>query len=89
MDSFEDWLSSTQHVCVQHYSDHLTQLGASWDTFLSREPQAIADDLVKGGVPLLAASDIVQVATRAAKQSQAPLAIFWDLENMPIPATSS
>ena len=89
MDPFNEWLSSTQHVSVQKYASHLTKLGASWDTFLSREPETIANDLVKGGIPLLAAHDIVDVARTAAKQSQAPMAIFWDLENMPIPTTSS
>lgn len=90
MDSFDEWAkSSTQHPSVQNYVDRLIELGASWDTFLSREPSDIAADLVQGGIPLLAARDIVDVARAAAQQSHAPLAIFWDLENMQIPATSS
>ena len=35
------------------------------------------------------ARDIVDVAAGIAHRSRAPMAIFWDLENMPIPTTSS
>lgn len=90
MDPFDEWAkNATQHVSVQRYADRLVALGTSWDSFLSREADAVAADMVQGGIPLLAARDIVAVATAAARQSQAPMAIFWDLENMPIPTTSS
>ena len=90
MDLFEEWAKqSTQHTSIVKYADRLVEMGASWDSFLSRTQEEIARDLVRGGIPILAARDIVDVATSAAKQSQAPLAIFWDLENMPIPTTSS
>ncbi|EJK71940.1 hypothetical protein THAOC_06575 [Thalassiosira oceanica] len=49
----------------------------------------VARDLVAGGIPPLAARDIVDVAAGIAHRSRAPMAIFWDLENMPIPTTSS
>lgn len=93
MDPFDEWVKSVtrdQHASVHKYADKLIELGASWDSFKSaRHPDTIANDLVQGGIPLLAARDIVDVATTAARQSQAPMAIFWDLENMPIPTTSS
>ena len=38
---------------------------------------------------MLAARDIVNVATAAVQRREAPMAIFWDLENMPIPTSSS
>ena len=90
MDPFDEWVKlSTQHVSVQAHADRLIELGATWDTFRTREAREVAADLVDGGIPPLAARDIVAVATKAAEQNQGPLAIFWDLENMPIPATSS
>eukprot|EP00977_Amphora_coffeiformis_P017324 scaffold5547_cov163-Amphora_coffeaeformis.AAC.4 len=89
MNPFNEWLSSSQYVSVRKYADLLTELGASWDTFLSRDPEAVANDLVTGGIPLLAARDNVELASVSAKQSYAPMAVFWDLENMPRPATSS
>ena len=90
MDLFEEWAKqSTQHASILKYADRLVEMGVSWDSFLSRSQEEVARDFVRGGIPILAARDIVDVATAAAKQSQAPLAIFWDLENMPIPTTSS
>lgn len=90
MDSFEEWAKlTTQHACIKEYADRLIDLGASWDSFLSRDAQDNAKDLIAGGIPALAAHTIVQVATTAAKKSQSPMAIFWDIENMPIPSTSS
>lgn len=89
MNSFGEWASSSTHDCVRDNADRLVELGVSWDSFLSRDPDAIAKDLVNGGIPLVAAKDIVAVAAAAAKRSEAPMAIFWDLENMPVPNTSS
>ena len=90
MDSFEEWAKGPdhQHASVQKYADQLIELGASWDTF-RRSPDSIVQDLVAGGIPLLAARDIVDVASDTIRRGKAPMAIFWDLENMPIPTTSS
>lgn len=89
MDSFEDWLTKTvDHSCVQRWSDRLLDLGASWDTF-RRNSNDVVDDLVGGGIPLLAARDICKLASEAVARRAAPLAIFWDLENMPIPSSIS
>ena len=90
MDAFDEWVkSATPHSSVRTHADRLIELGASWDSFLSRDAEDIARDLVAGGIPPLAARDIVDVAAGIAHRSRAPMAIFWDLENMPIPATSS
>ena len=77
MDLFEEWAKqSTQHTSIVKYADRLVEMGASWDSFLSRTQEEIARDLVRGGIPILAARDIVDVATSAAKQSQAPWQSF-------------
>jgi hypothetical protein len=47
------------------------------------------NDLVTGGIPLLAARDIVDIASAAVQRSTAPMAVFWDLENMPLPFAKS
>ena len=61
-------------------------LGASWDTFRhDKDRQEITNDLVQGGIPILAARDIVDLASAQVERTTAPMAIFWDLENMPIP----
>ena len=89
MDSFDDWAkASTQHPCMQQWADRLAELGASWDSF-SRESSEIVSDLVTSDIPVLAARDIVDVASAAVKRRTAPMAVFWDLENMPIPADHS
>lgn len=88
-DSFEEWVSvSTQYPCFQRWADRLVELGASWDSF-RRDRGEIVNDLVTGGIPLLAARDIVDIASAAVQRSTAPMAVFWDLENMPLPAATS
>ena len=57
--------------------------------FLSRDAAEVVPDLVAGGIPLLAAQDISRIANAAVERSRAPMAVFWDLENLPIPTTSS
>lgn len=90
MDSFEEWLNkSVEHSYIQQWSQRLIELGASWDTFRRCDEQGVVDDLVQGGIPLLAARDIYTLASEAIARSDAPLAIFWDLENMPIPSSIS
>ena len=69
MDPFDEWAkSSTHHLSVQTYADRLIELGATWDTFLSRDKSDVAENLVRGGIPLLAAHDIVDVARAAVEQ---------------------
>jgi hypothetical protein len=83
-DSFEKWVkSSTQKDCVKKWADRLIDLGASWTSFCRAEDDVVAD-LVTGGIPLLAARNIVKLAAEAVKQTSAPMAIFWDLENLSI-----
>ena len=90
MDAFDEWAkaSTQQYPCFQQWADRLIELGASWDSF-RRDRGEIVQDLVAGGIPLLAARDIVDIASAAVQRRSAPMAIFWDLENMPIPTSSS
>lgn len=88
MDSFDEWVKNQTHTCLQNWAERLVELGASWDSF-RRDPQEVVDDLVDGGIPLLAARDVVNVAKEILECNQAPMAIFWDLENLPIPSTAS
>lgn len=73
---------------VHKWADKLIESGASWDTF-RREPDDIIADLAAEGIPRLAARDICNVAAEALSRSEAPLSIFWDLENVPIPSSIS
>lgn len=67
----------------------LTKLGTSWSSFRRPEDDIVKDLVDVGCVPLLAARDIVRLAKEEIERANAPMAIFWDLENMPIPANSS
>ena len=87
---FEEWVQNdAQQPCVKNWAKQLIQLGTSWDSF-RRDDEAICQDLVQaGGIPLLAARDIVKLAKEEIERANAPMAVFWDLENMPIPTNSS
>jgi NYN domain len=88
---FDEWVrNDAQQHCVKNWAEALIQLGASWDSFRRHDDASIVQDLVKAGeIPLLAARDIVRIAKLEIERSEAPLAIFWDMENMPIPANIS
>lgn len=91
-EAFEEWVQNdSQKPCVKQWADQLIQLGTSWDSFRQgRNEDAIVQDLTTaGGIPLLAARDIVQLAQQEIQRAAAPMAIFWDLENMPIPNNTS
>lgn len=82
MESFEEWArSSAQKPCVQRWADRLVELGASWDSFCRESSETIVSDLVDGGVPILAARDICDIASAAVMRRKAPMALFWDLES--------
>mmetsp|Transcript_25932 Transcript_25932/g.38394 ORF Transcript_25932/g.38394 Transcript_25932/m.38394 type:complete len:706 (+) Transcript_25932:140-2257(+) len=89
MDSFEEWVKTAEYQCLQDWGTKLVELGASWDSFKRDSKDAIVNDLATGGIPLLAARDITDIVSAEVKKTQAPLAIFWDLENMPIPSETS
>ena len=90
VDTFEEWAkSSTQKTCIKKWADKLLDLGASWGSFRGRDKEYIASDMIAGGIPLLAAREVANTVVDAIKQSQAPMAIFWDLEKMPPPTTKS
>ena len=90
MESFEKWLSSNeaQQSCIAQWSEQLIKLGASWDTF-QRDSNEVVDDLIKAGIPFLAARDIVKLVADAIRWTRQPMAVFWDLESMPIPSSVS
>ncbi len=88
MDSFELWLQTTTHSGVQKYAKLLIELGASWESF-RRERNEIINDLINADIPRIVASDIVAAATEALQSKSRPMAIFWDMENLPIPTYSS
>ena len=88
MDPFDEWVKTQSQPCLLQWADLLINLGASWDSF-RRDADAVVNDLVAGGIPILAARDIVNIASETIRKSQAPMAIFWDLENLSIPAKCS
>jgi hypothetical protein len=53
------------------------------------DKNAIVTDLVQGGVPIMAARDMTEIAAAEVTKYQSPMAVFWDLENMPIPTDTS
>ena len=90
MDTFDEWVKTAQYPCIQEWGRKLVDsLGASWDSFRRDNKDQITRDLVEGGIPLLAARDIVDIATEEVQKSTAPMAVFWDLENMSIPTALS
>lgn len=70
---------------MREWRDKLHTLGATWDTFRQRDHQDVVNDLIRAGIPNLAARDIVRLASKEVERGSAPMAIFWDLENIPIP----
>ena len=89
-ETFEDWVrDDDQQPCVRKWADSLIKLGTSWDSFRRDEADIVRDLVDAGGIPVLAARDIVKIATEEIERGNAPMAIFWDLENMPIPESSS
>lgn len=83
---FGDWAKQSACASVQKYAVRLVELGASWDSFSSRDAEAIVSDLMEaGGVPLLAARDIAAAILAEIKQRNTPMAVFWDVASMPIP----
>eukprot|EP00980_Cylindrotheca_fusiformis_P014320 scaffold3821_cov127-Cylindrotheca_fusiformis.AAC.10 len=89
MDSFSEWVNTADHPCFQEWGSLAVELGASWDSFRRVDKDVIVQDLVKGGIPILAARDMTVIASKEIQRNQAPMAIFWDLENMPIPTEAS
>ncbi|KAL3910949.1 MAG: hypothetical protein SGILL_007482 [Bacillariaceae sp.] len=89
--SFDEWVQNdANQPCVRTHADALIKLGTSWDSFRRLDDAAIVQDLVDaGGIPLLAARDIVRIAKLEIEKSEAPMAIFWDIENTHIPTAVS
>ena len=89
VETFKEWVKTQPHPCLEPWIDRLLELGTSWDSFRRRNSKEVVDDLVAGGIPLLAARDIVNTVKEKLQKSQAPMAIFWDIENLPIPSFAS
>ena len=90
MDSpFEEWVKSTaEDEAVRKYGGLLVELGASWASFVSRDPGCVTMDLLQGGIPILAARQIVDVVRRTVQRNHAPMAIFWHLRDIAQNATN-
>jgi hypothetical protein len=89
MDSFAEWIKTANHPCFEHWGDKAVELGASWDSFRRADKNAIVTDLVQGGIPIMAARDMTEIAAAEVTKNQSPMAVFWDLENMPLPTDTS
>lgn len=92
MESFEDWLNSTEIQAVRRYKEILRNLDMCRETFL-RPSAEIVEDLIGEDIPRMAARDIVHTASSffedQRKRAKQPLAIFWDVENVQIPEAIS
>lgn len=84
MRDFEEWATSVS----PQYGKLLIQMGATWNSF-RREQNEVVEDLVAGGISQIAARDIVASAKEEIERSKKPMAVFWDLENAPIPSKRS
>ena len=84
MESFDRWILLSTHPCIKTWSVNLLTLGVSWDSF-HRDDNEILQDLRSGGIPTIASHDICKIAKDEIARSQAPMAIFWDIECLPIP----
>jgi len=88
-DSFSDWLIKVAPPELQPWMNHILRLEMSWNSFRHRKAGDLVSDLVAHGIPIMASRDIVSVVNNELVQRDAPMAIFWDLENMPIPSDLS
>jgi hypothetical protein len=90
--TLEDWLETSDLPAASTFGEKLVSLGVSAETFRG-ETDDLVDLFVHGGIPRLPARDLVKSATKFfAKQHELaslPLAVFWDAENVPIPAKVS
>jgi hypothetical protein len=88
-DSFSEWLKKLAPPEVKRWGDQLTKLGVSWHSFRDYSPEELVKDLVASDIPLMASRDIVALVKKELAQKDAPMAILWDLVNVPIPSDQS
>jgi NYN domain len=88
MDPFEAWVQTAPYSCVQRYKEELLKLGANFDSF-KREASEVVEDLVSGGIPRMAARDVYGAVAETIAKRGVPMAVFWDLENLPVPSSCS
>lgn len=85
MESLSEWLASPQApTVVKPWVDKLLELGASWESFRGNSQDTISV-LVSSGFPRLIARDITHSIKTALVLSEAPAAVFWDIDAFPIP----
>jgi len=89
--TLDNWLDTTDLACAQDYRDVLIEHQVSAETFhIDHDIKETIAQLVRLTIPELTASDIVHSARRYFKKQHslatAPVAVFWDAENVPIPA---
>jgi len=84
MIALETWLEESRNPCIQKWCSVLITLGASWETF-KREQRVVVQNLSDEGIPKLAACDLYTIVKEALIHAEAPLAVYWNLENIPIP----
>jgi len=84
---FEKWLFLQNDPSLEdEYVYQLLELGATWDSFRGEDDAGIIRDLTDhSDIPFLTVKSIVQLVRDAIERSQAPLAVFWDMENVGIP----
>jgi hypothetical protein len=87
--SFSEWLKEVAPPELQCWDDQLIELGVSWHSFQHRQPDDLVKDLVANGIPLIPSRDIVSLVSKELDRKLAPMAIFWDMENVPIPGNRS
>mmetsp|Transcript_14086 Transcript_14086/g.20122 ORF Transcript_14086/g.20122 Transcript_14086/m.20122 type:complete len:148 (-) Transcript_14086:2083-2526(-) len=83
---FDRWVKTSPNSNVQHYGEQLLALGASWETFRKDPNEVISDICSEGSIPKIAAREILSEAMEALKGDSKPLAIFWDINSLPIPS---
>lgn len=89
--TFADFLEQSDLPMAAHWGEKLLQLGFSSETFRAdADINAVVEVLVSQGVPRILAMDFCRSATRffhrQHKLASLPLAVFWDAENVRIPA---
>jgi hypothetical protein len=77
-------LKNVAPLQLQQWAKKLLELGLSWQSFCLHEPEDLVKDLVSGEVPLFAGKGTVALVTKELTKRNAPLAVFWDVEKMPL-----
>jgi hypothetical protein len=85
-DHVYEWASSHHDQNVSNYAALLRSLGCSSTTLLRED---VLEDLVEGGIPKMAAKDILASFRQHIATFAGEVAVFWDLENIAIRSGST